>query len=28
MDYAEYLLRLPNVEQHCHVDGTLRPQTV
>jgi adenosine deaminase len=28
MDYAEYLRRLPKVELHCHVEGTLRPQTV
>ena len=25
MDYAEYLRRLPRVELHCHVEGTLRP---
>jgi adenosine deaminase len=28
MEYAEYLRRLPKVELHCHVEGTLRPQTV
>lgn len=28
MDYAEYLRQLPKVELHCHVEGTLRPQTV
>ena len=28
MRYAEYLRRLPKVELHCHVEGTLRPQTV
>ena len=28
MDYAEYLRRLPKVELHCHVEGTLRPGTV
>ena len=28
MDYSEYLRRLPKVELHCHVEGTLRPQTV
>ncbi len=28
MDYAEYLRRLPKVELHCHVEGTLRPATV
>ncbi|MCU1484502.1 MAG: adenosine deaminase [Actinomycetia bacterium] len=28
MDYAEYLRRLPKVELHCHVEGTLRPSTV
>jgi len=28
MDYTEYLRRLPKVELHCHVEGTLRPQTV
>jgi adenosine deaminase len=28
MDYAEYLRRLPKVELHCYVDGTLRPSTV
>ena len=28
MDYDEYLRRLPKVELHCHVEGTLRPQTV
>jgi adenosine deaminase len=28
MDYAEYLRRLPKVELHCHVEGTLRPRTV
>ena len=28
MDYATYLRRLPKVELHCHVEGTLRPQTV
>ena len=28
MNYAEYLRRLPKVELHCHVEGTLRPQTV
>ena len=28
VEYAEYLRRLPKVELHCHVEGTLRPQTV
>src|SRR5258706_3732418 len=28
MEYAEYLRRLPKVELHCHVEGTLRPSTV
>jgi len=28
MDYADYLRRLPKVELHCHVEGTLRPRTV
>jgi len=28
LNYAEYLRRLPKVELHCHVEGTLRPQTV
>ena len=28
MDYAEYLRKLPKVELHCHVEGTLRPETV
>ena len=28
MDYEEYLRRLPKVELHCHVEGTLRPATV
>lgn len=28
MDYEEYLLRVPKVELHCHVEGTLRPETV
>lgn len=28
MDYDEYLRRLPKVELHCHVEGTLRPSTV
>jgi adenosine deaminase len=28
MDYTEYLRRLPKVELHCHVEGTLRPTTV
>ena len=28
MDVAEYLRRLPKVELHCHVHGTLRPSTV
>ena len=28
MDYADYLRRLPKVELHCHVEGTLRPATV
>ncbi len=26
--YDEYLRRLPKVELHCHVEGTLRPATV
>jgi adenosine deaminase len=28
MDYADYLRRVPKVELHCHVEGTLRPGTV
>src|SRR5690242_795437 len=28
MDYTEYLRRVPKVELHCHVEGTLRPATV
>lgn len=28
MEFAEYLRRLPKVELHCHVHGTLRPSTV
>jgi adenosine deaminase len=28
VDYSEYLRRLPKVELHCHVEGTLRPATV
>ncbi len=28
MEYTEYLRRLPKVELHCHVEGTLRPRTV
>jgi len=28
MDYETYLRRLPKVELHCHVEGTLRPATV
>jgi adenosine deaminase len=28
VDYAEYLRGLPKVELHCHVEGTLRPDTV
>jgi len=28
VDYAEYLRRVPKVELHCHVEGTLRPSTV
>jgi adenosine deaminase len=28
VDYPEYLRRLPKVELHCHVEGTLRPATV
>src|SRR5690348_2845742 len=28
MNYDEYLRRLPKVELHCHVEGTLRPATV
>lgn len=27
-DYEQYLRRLPKVELHCHVEGTLRPATV
>jgi len=28
VNFAEYLQRLPKVELHCHVEGTLRPATV
>jgi adenosine deaminase len=28
MNYEQYLRRMPKVELHCHVEGTLRPQTV
>jgi len=28
VEYEEYLRRLPKVELHCHVEGTLRPATV
>jgi adenosine deaminase len=28
LDYTEYLRRVPKVELHCHVEGTLRPDTV
>jgi adenosine deaminase len=28
VEYAEYLRSLPKVELHCHVEGTLRPETV
>jgi adenosine deaminase len=28
LEYAEYLRRVPKVELHCHVEGTLRPATV
>src|SRR6266550_658014 len=28
MDLVEALDRLPKVELHCHVEGTMRPQTV
>jgi adenosine deaminase len=28
MKYEEYLRKLPKVELHCHVEGTLRPATV
>ena len=28
MDYAEFLARVPKVELHCHVEGTVRPSTV
>jgi adenosine deaminase len=28
MDFATYLRRVPKVELHCHVEGTLRPATV
>jgi adenosine deaminase len=28
MDFATYLRRVPKVELHCHVEGTLRPSTV
>ena len=28
MNYEEYLRSLPKVELHCHVEGTLRPDTV
>jgi adenosine deaminase len=28
LDYADYLRRVPKVELHCHVEGTLRPSTV
>src|SRR5437762_10083566 len=27
MEYAEYRRRLPKIESHRHVEGTLRPQT-
>jgi adenosine deaminase len=28
MDVASALQRLPKVELHCHVEGTMRPETV
>jgi adenosine deaminase len=28
LEYTEYLRRVPKVELHCHVEGTLRPATV
>jgi len=28
MDFDEYLRKVPKVELHCHVEGTLRPSTV
>jgi adenosine deaminase len=28
LEYSQYLRRVPKVELHCHVEGTLRPATV
>lgn len=28
MDFTDYLRQVPKVELHCHVEGTLRPETV
>ncbi|MBO0731279.1 MAG: adenosine deaminase [Acidimicrobiaceae bacterium] len=28
MDFATYVQRVPKIELHCHLEGTLRPQTV